>query len=314
MRRILVTGGCGFIGSNFIRYMLGTYDDIHITNLDALTYAAHPNISQDMTSDRYTFIHDDIRDARHHRVGEIDTIFNFAAESHVDRSIQNPTIFAETNYIGTQVLLDFARKLNVRRFIQISTDEVYGSTTIEKPFTEKSLLAPGNPYSASKAAADLLVLSYINTYKIPAIITRSSNNYGPQQYPEKFIPVCITRLMRNQSVPIYGDGLHTRDWIFVRDNCKAIDAAWQHGDPGDIFNIAGEDHVTNLNMLSVIIGLMKKPQGMVEHIEDRKGHDRCYAIDCSFLKEKTGWRKETSIFDGLKETIAWYTNQCASSN
>jgi dTDP-glucose 4,6-dehydratase len=309
MPHVLVTGGCGFIGSNFIRYLLETQPAVRITNLDKLTYAGNLANLADVASDaRYRFVHGDIanRETVRQLVSGIDCLFNFAAESHVDRSIHDSGPFVQTNVIGTQVLLDAAREFKVPRFIQISTDEVYGSLGPAGYFTEETPLAPNSPYSASKAAADLLVRSYVHTFDLPAIITRCSNNYGPYQFPEKLLPLFITNLLADQPVPVYGDGQNVRDWIHVRDHCAAVCTVWQKGKPGEVYNIGGESERTNLQITHGLLEALGKPASLIRYVKDRLGHDRRYAIDCSKIKGELGWRPGIKFEDGLRDTIEWY--------
>ncbi len=309
-RRILVTGGCGFIGSNFVRYMLRTHPDIEIWNLDALTYAGNlENLKEVEDDPRHHFVRGDItdRDTVERVIGAgIDAVINFAAESHVDRSIHDSTPFIKTNVLGTQVLLDVARKHNVPRYIQISTDEVYGSLGPTGYFTEQTPLAPNSPYSASKAAADLLVRAYHHTFGFPAIITRCSNNYGPYQFPEKLIPLFIANAMNDQPLPLYGDGLQVRDWIHVLDHCRAIDLVLERGVPGEVYNIGGRCEKTNLEVTRTILELLGKPESLIRFVQDRPGHDRRYAIDCSKIERELGWQPEIPFEQGIRDTIRWY--------
>jgi len=314
--KLLVTGGAGFIGSNFIRHMLKTYPDYRIVNLDALTYAGNLENLQDIAGTegtgpqaRYHFIKGDIGDAalvNRIAASGLDAIVNFAAESHVDRSIDNAGIFIRTNVLGTQVLLDAALRHKVGRYIQISTDEVYGSLGPEGTFVETTPLAPNSPYSASKAGADLLVRSYFETFKLPALITRCSNNYGPYQFPEKLIPLFITNALADQQLPLYGDGLNVRDWIHVADHCAAIDRVFHQGDPGEIYNIGGNCEKTNREITHTILNELGKPETLIKQVKDRPGHDRRYAIDCTKLCQGLGWSQQYDFQSGMKETIRWY--------
>jgi dTDP-glucose 4,6-dehydratase len=310
MDPVLVTGGCGFIGSNYIRYLLETEPSAKVINLDALTYAGNPANLRDLAADpRYRFEHADItdRDTVRRIVGEgVSAIVNFAAESHVDRSIHDSGPFVRTNVVGTQVLLDTARDFNVPRYVQISTDEVYGSLGSEGFFTEETPIAPSSPYSASKAAADLLVHSYVHTFALAAVITRCSNNYGPYQFPEKIIPLFIARLFDNESVPVYGDGLNVRDWIHVRDHCAAIDLVRRKGRAGEVYNIGGRCELTNLQLTHALLEAVGKPPSLIRYVKDRPGHDRRYAIDCSKIERELGWKPSIAFADGLRETVAWY--------
>ena len=310
METVLVTGGCGFIGSNFIRHVLASDPQVRIVNLDGLTYAGNPGNLTDVACDpRYRFVRGSIDDPAVVRplVSQgIASILHFAAESHVDRSIHDAGPFLHTNLLGTQVLLDAAREFGVRRFVQVSTDEVYGSLGPTGAFTEETPLAPNSPYSASKAAADLLVRSYVHTFGVPAVITRCSNNYGPYQFPEKLIPLFITRLLRDESVPVYGDGLNVRDWIYVEDHCRAVEAVWRHGRVGEVYNIGGRCEKTNLELTHLLLDLLGKPRSLIRYVADRPGHDRRYAIDCAKIERELGWRPRMTFEDGLKATVEWY--------
>jgi dTDP-glucose 4,6-dehydratase len=314
MSAILVTGGCGFIGSNFIHYLLETEPDARVVNLDALTYAGNPENLADLAAHpRYRFIHGDITDRAAVRAAlpGVDAVLNFAAESHVDRSIHDSGPFVRTNVLGTQVLLDAAREAQVRRFVQISTDEVYGSLGPTGQFTEATPPAPNSPYAASKAAADLLVRSYVHTFQLPALITRCSNNYGPYQYPEKLIPLFITNLLADQRVPVYGDGLNVRDWIHVRDHCAAVATVWKKGQVGEVYNIGGRCERTNLELTLALLQAVGKPRSLIEYVKDRPGHDRRYAIDCTKIERELGWRPAIAFEEGLRQTVDWYRNNSA---
>jgi dTDP-glucose 4,6-dehydratase len=307
---ILVTGGSGFIGSHFIRHLLDAELGFLIINLDRLTYAGNPaNVQDCATNPRYRFIHGDIADTklvkRIVREG-VRAIFNFAAESHVDRSIRDARPFLETNVLGTQVLLDAARTFGVERFIQISTDEVYGSLGPTGAFTEDSPLTPNSPYAASKASADLLVRSYVQTYQTPALLTRASNNYGPCQYPEKLIPLFIGRLLRDEPVPVYGDGLQVRDWLHVRDHCTAIHRVWRQGRVGEVYNVGGRCEKTNLELTEALLDLCGKPRSLIRFVADRPGHDRRYALDCTKIERELGWKPRMKFEEGLARTVKWY--------
>jgi len=308
--RILVTGGCGFIGSNFIRYMLGQHPDDELINLDKLTYAGNlENLADVENVSRYRFIRGDICDrplVEEILSSGIDCIVNFAAESHVDRSIQDSGIFIQTNVTGTHILLEGARNSKVERFIQISTDEVYGSLGPEGYFTEETPLSPNSPYAASKAAADLLVRSFCHTHGFPGIITRCSNNYGPYQFPEKLIPLMITNAMEGKELPVYGDGLNVRDWIHVGNHCQAIDTVIRKGKRGEIYNIGGNNERANIEIVREILRLMGKSEDMIRFVEDRLGHDRRYAIDSSKIRRELGWSDQTSFEEGLADTVRWY--------
>jgi len=309
--KILVTGGAGFIGSNFIRYFLQKYSQYQIVNLDKLTYAGNlDNLSDMENRPNYRFVKGDICDSE--LVNKIvkdgvDAIVHFAAESHVDRSIYDPAIFVKTNVLGTQTLLESALKFKIDRFIQISTDEVYGSLGKEGSFTESSPLLPNSPYSASKASSDLLVRSYFETFGLPAIITRCTNNYGPYQFPEKLIPLFITNALFDQSLPIYGDGLYVRDWIYMEDHCKALDVILHQGKVGEIYNIGGGNEKTNLGITDLILQKLNKPKSLIQHVKDRPAHDRRYSLDCSKIKTQLGWKPSTPFEEGIAKTVDWYS-------
>lgn len=309
--KILVTGGAGFIGSCFIRYILEHHPSYKIVNYDALTYAGNiENLYGVKNNPNYEFIQGDICDKNLVRqvVSGVDTIVNFAAETHVDRSITGPEIFIETNVKGTLNLLQAAKEFNIERYVQISTDEVYGSLGEEGCFTETTPLAPNSPYSASKASADLLVRAYHETYGVPAMITRCSNNYGPYQYPEKLIPHFISKLLRDEKVPVYGDGLNVRDWLFVYDHCSAIDVVLHKGKAGEIYNIGGHNEKTNLDITKLILEAMNKDESYIEYVEDRLGHDRRYAISNDKITSELGWKPSTTFEEGILLTIDWYLN------
>jgi dTDP-glucose 4,6-dehydratase len=306
--KILVTGGAGFIGSNFIRYMLNEHKNYWITNLDKLTYAGNLDNLRDIEKNpHYRFVKGDIGDPKivNKVTADIDVIVNFAAETHVDRSILSPSSFIDTDVRGTLTLLEAAKKNKIERYIQISTDEVYGSI-LKGSFTEKSSISPNSPYSASKAGGDLLVRSYFVTYKVPTIITRSSNNFGPYQYPEKIIPLFITNALENKSLPMYGDGKNVRDWLFVTDNCRAIDAVLHKGNDGEVYNIGGGNEVSNIDLTRKILALLQKPQTLIKKVADRPGHDRRYSIDCSKLKKEVKCSIETDFAAALASTVEWY--------
>jgi dTDP-glucose 4,6-dehydratase len=310
MTSLLITGGCGFIGSNFVRFVLEHDPAVAVVNYDALTYAGNLDNLADLAGHpRYRFVRGDVCDRE--RVAQtlgqgIDSIIHFAAESHVDRSIHDSGPFIRTNVLGTQVLLDVARERGVRRFIQVSTDEVYGSLGPTGAFTEETPLAPNSPYAASKAAADLLVRSYVHTFGLPALITRCSNNYGPYQFPEKLIPLFISNLSRNEAVPVYGDGLQVRDWIHVRDHCAGIYRVWKAGRIGEVYNIGGRCERTNLELTHALLKALDKPTTLIRYVKDRPGHDRRYAIDCVKIERELGWKPVIAFEDGLRETVAWY--------
>jgi dTDP-glucose 4,6-dehydratase len=306
MPRVLVTGGCGFIGSNFVRHLLATHAELEVINFDKLTYAGNlANLADVAGNPRYRFVHADITDraAVREAVRGVQAVFNFAAESHVDRSIHDSGPFIRTNILGTQVLLDAAREYEVERYIQISTDEVYGSLGVTGYFTEETPLAPNSPYSASKAAADLLVRSYVHTFKLPALVTRCSNNYGPYQFPEKLIPLFISNLLADQPVPVYGDGGNTRDWIHVRDHCAAVESVWLKGAPGEVYNIGGRCERTNLQITHTLLTALGKPESLIRYVKDRPGHDWRYAIDCAKVERDLGWRPRIRFEEGIRETI-----------
>jgi len=307
MKKLLVTGGAGFIGSNFIRALLKKHPDIEITNLDKLTYAGNLDNLRDVEKDsRYRFVQGDICDEKvvEPLVRDADIVLNFAAESHVDRSIGKPDDFIKTDIFGTFVLLEASRKQGVERFVQISTDEVYGS--IEKgAFSESDGLMPSSPYSASKAGADRLAYSYFVTFGLPVVIPRSSNNYGPHQYPEKLIPLFVTNAIDHKSLPIYGDGKNVRDWIYVEDNCEAIEAVMERGVNGEVYNIGAGNEKSNLEITRIILDTLGKPDTLMTFVEDRKGHDRRYALDTSKVR-RLGWKPAHTFESGMEETIRWY--------
>jgi len=312
---LLVTGGCGFIGSNFIRMLLTDppfdCNPFRIINLDKLTYAGNlENLTDLQNHERYQFVQGDIADAAlvHQllRDHDVDAVVHFAAESHVDRSILDSGPFVQTNIVGTQVLLDACRQNSVKRYLQVSTDEVYGSLGATGFFTESTPLAPNSPYSASKAAADLLVRSYWHTFDFPGVITRCSNNYGPYQFPEKLLPLFIANAMEDRELPVYGDGRQVRDWIHVSDHCRGIAAALRHGSPGEVYNFGGECELENLRLTETLLELLEKPKSLIKFVKDRPGHDRRYAIDCSKAKQELGWQPQVPFESGLKETIDWY--------
>lgn len=311
MPTLLVTGGCGFIGANFIRWQLPTYSDQKIVNLDKLTYAGNPENLADVASDpRYTFEHGDICDRefidRVLKDHKPDLVVNFAAESHVDRSILDSGPFVRTNIVGTQVLMDACRAVSVQKYLQVSTDEVYGSLGAEGFFTEETPLAPNSPYSASKAAADLLVRGYVHTFGFPAVITRCSNNYGPYQFPEKLIPLFISNALRDQALPVYGTGENVRDWIHVLDHGRGIDAALRRGRVGEVYNFGGHSEVRNIDLTLTLLELLGKPKTLIKYVADRPGHDLRYAIDCAKAETELGWKPQHNFRDGLRETIDWY--------
>ncbi len=305
--RLLVTGGLGFIGSNFIRFMLEKYPDYRITNLDLQTYAGNPDNLKGIENSNYKFIRGDICDRNivEKVIQNVDVVVHFAAESHVDRSIDDASAFVRTNVLGTFVLLDSALKHNIKRFIHISTDEVYGSIS-KGSFTENDILTPSSPYSSSKAGSDLLARSYFITHKLPVIITRCTNNFGPYQYPEKLIPLFITNLIENKKVPVYGTGKNVRDWIYVEDHCKAVDFVLHKGNVGEIYNIGGGAEKTNLEITEKILNMLEKDDSMVEYVKDRPGHDLRYSLDCTKLR-RLGWAPEHEFEDALYDTVRWYS-------
>ncbi|HTY14060.1 MAG TPA: dTDP-glucose 4,6-dehydratase [Candidatus Omnitrophota bacterium] len=306
--KVLVTGGCGFIGSNFIRLLLEKYPGCSIVNLDKLTYAGNPDNLADIKNDkRYSFIKGDICDPKtvEKAIAAVDAVVNFAAESHVDRSILSAGSFVNTDVYGTYVLLEAVKKQGIKRFLHISTDEVYGS--IESgSFSEKSPLSPNSPYAASKAGGDLLVLAYRKTYGLPVVITRSSNNYGPYQYPEKLISLFVTNALTGKKLPLYGDGKNVRDWLYVKDNCEAIDLVMRKGREGEVYNIGGGNERQNLEIVKIILSELKLEDSSIEYVKDRPGHDRRYSIDCSKVKAELGWVPATDFEKGIRETVAWY--------
>jgi len=307
--KLLVTGGAGFIGSNFIRHIRQEHPDWEITNLDKLTYAGNLENLKDMQDQPgYHFVKGDIADRKlvdELLSQEFDVIVNFAAESHVDRSILDASPFIETNVKGTQVLLEGAKKHGIQRFIQVSTDEVYGSIDSGR-FTEESTLSPNSPYSASKTAADLLCRAYFKTHHLPAIITRCTNNFGPYQFPEKLIPLAVTNALEDKPVPVYGDGLNIRDWIFVHDHCRALDAVIQKGKLGEIYNIGSGNEKTNLELIHKLLELLDKPQSLIQFVSDRPAHDRRYALDCVKIATELGWKPAYSFEKALSATVDWY--------
>jgi dTDP-glucose 4,6-dehydratase len=307
--KILVTGGAGFIGSNFIRYILGVSQNYKVVNYDKLTYAGNLANLEGVAGDpRYLFIKGDICDtgAVEAAMAGCDAVIHFAAESHVDRSIYEPAASIETNIKGTFVLLQVARKLNVARFVHISTDEVYGDMPPGAFADENSPLQPSSPYSSSKAGSDLLVRSYVRTYRFPALITRSSNNYGPYQFPEKFLPLMITNALDDVPLPIYGDGKQQRDWLHVEDNCRGVLAVLERGRIGEVYNLGGADIEENLSMARRLLRVMEKPETLLSYVKDRPGHDRRYALKCRKMENELGWKPAISLDDGLRQTIDWY--------
>lgn len=313
--KIVVTGGAGFIGSNFIRYMLSQHPNDEFINVDKLTYAGNSgNLSEVRTNPKYRFVKADIRDraALEPLFKEgVDAVVNFAAESHVDRSILQPELFVLTNVAGTQTLLDLSRQYGVVKFVQVSTDEVYGTLGATGLFTEKSPLQPNSPYSASKAGADLMVRAYYETFGLPINITRCSNNYGPYQYPEKLIPLIIYNALHNKPLPVYGDGLNVRDWLYVEDHCRAVDLVLRQGVDGEIYNIGGHNERNNLQVIRTILSELNKPETLIQHIQDRPGHDRRYAINADKIRKELGWAPQYHYESGIRETIRWYQENMA---
>jgi len=311
---IIVTGGAGFIGSNFIFYMLKTHSDYRIICLDALTYAGNlSTLEPVMKNENFRFVKASITDSKAifelFEEEEPDIIVNFAAESHVDRSIENPSVFLETNIIGTQVLLDGCRKYGINRFHQVSTDEVYGDLPLDRPdlfFTEDTPIHTSSPYSASKAAADLLVQAYHRTFKVPVTISRCSNNYGPYHFPEKLIPLMIANAINDKPLPVYGKGENVRDWLYVEDHCKAIDLIIHNGTVGEVYNIGGHNEMRNIDIVKTIVHELGKNEELITYVTDRAGHDLRYAIDPTKIHKELGWLPETKFEDGIKKTIQWY--------
>ncbi|GAS84709.1 dTDP-glucose 4,6-dehydratase [Paenibacillus amylolyticus] len=308
--KLLVTGGAGFIGSNFVMYMLQQHPDYKIINIDALTYAGNlENLKSIEQNPNHTFVKADITDV--HAIDQlmqqgIDVVVNFAAESHVDRSILEPEVFVKTNVLGTQVLLDAAKKYGITKFVQVSTDEVYGSLGETGLFTEETPLQPNSPYSASKAGGDLLVRAYHETFGLPVNITRCSNNYGPYQFPEKLIPLMISRALNDEALPVYGDGLNIRDWLYVEDHCSAIDLVIHKGRNGEVYNIGGNNERTNVHIVKTILEQLGKPESLIKYVQDRLGHDRRYGIDPTKTMSELGWKPKYTFETGIKETIQWY--------
>jgi len=309
--RILITGGFGFIGSNLIRYFLKKHKDYDIINFDLPTYAGNPyNLNPIKDNAHYHYIKGDITSNLDVEsiMKDIDYVIHLAAESHVDRSIQGPEIFIKTNVLGTQILLESAKKNNIQRFIHISTDEVYGSLGKTGLFTEETPITPNSPYSASKAGSDLLVYAYYKTFNFPSIITRCSNNYGPYQFPEKLIPLIISNALENIPLPVYGDGMNVRDWIHVEDHCSAIDAVLHRGRVGEFYNIGGNNEWHNIDIIKLILMVLCRSESLINFVKDRPGHDRRYAIDASKIKNELGWQPKIQFEDGIKRTIEWYKN------
>ncbi len=309
--KFLVTGGAGFIGGNFVRYFLKNYKEDQLVNLDKLTYAGNLESLKDLKANpSYRFVKGDIEDSNFifdlFRAEKFDVVINFAAESHVDRSIDNPAVFLTTNIQGTYNLLQAAREAKVSRFIQISTDEVYGSLGPKGLFTEESQIQPNSPYAASKASADLICRSFFETYSFPVLITRCCNNFGPYQFPEKLIPLFITNLMEDIPVPIYGDGKNVRDWIHVEDHCSAIDAVYKNGKPGEVYNVGSWQEKTNLEITDILLKELGKPDSLKKYVEDRLGHDRRYAIDSTKLEKECDWKPKFNFDQAIVDSIKWY--------
>ena len=311
---IIVTGGAGFIGSNFVFHMLQAHPDYRIVCLDKLTYAGNlSTLEPVLQQDNFRFVKADICDRQ--AVDKLfqeekpDIVVNFAAESHVDRSIENPGIFLETNIMGTAVLMDACRKYSIQRYHQVSTDEVYGDLPLDRPdlfFTEETHLHTSSPYSSSKASADLLVMAYYRTYGLPVTISRCSNNYGPYHFPEKLIPLMIANALADKPLPVYGNGENVRDWLYVEDHCRAIDLIIHNGKVGEVYNVGGHNEKRNIDIVRIICQELGKPESLIVHVEDRKGHDRRYAIDPAKIHKELGWLPETKFEDGIKKTIKWY--------
>lgn len=314
--KFLVTGGAGFIGSNFLHYMTKTYEKDEFICLDALTYAGNYNNIKELENRKnFKFVHGDIRDENLidnlFKKENFDIVINFAAESHVDNSIKNPNLFADTNILGTMVLLNASKKYNIKRYHQISTDEVYGDLPLDRPdllFTEKTPLHTSSPYSASKAGADLQVLAYARTFNLPVTISRCSNNYGPYQFPEKLIPVVISKALNNEEIPVYGNGSNVRDWIHVHDHNTAVDMIVREGKIGEVYNIGGRSERSNLEVVKTILKQLGKPESLIKFVTDRPGHDRRYAIDSTKIEKELGWNRTYTFEEGIKETVDWYLN------
>ncbi len=314
MNNILVTGGAGFIGSNFVYYMLKKHPDYRIVCIDSLTYAGNlSTLKEAMENKNFRFVKADITDRKAVEAlfseESFTAVVNFAAESHVDRSIEEPEVFLKTNILGTQVLMDCARKYGNIRYHQVSTDEVYGDLPLDRPdlfFTEETPIHTSSPYSASKASADLLVMAYYRTYKLPVTISRCSNNYGPYHFPEKLIPLMIINALHGKSLPVYGDGLNIRDWLYVEDHCKAIDMILHGGRIGEVYNIGGHNERANIDVVKTIIKMLGKDESLIKYVKDRPGHDMRYAIDPTKIKNELGWYPETTFEEGIKKTVEWY--------
>lgn len=317
--KILVTGGAGFIGCNFVYYMLKKYPDYDIVCLDALTYAGNlKSLDEAMKNPRFKFVKGSISDKDCvnplFEEEKFDVVVNFAAESHVDRSIENPFIFLETNIMGTACLLEASKKYGVKRFHQVSTDEVYGDLPLDRPdlfFTEETPIHTSSPYSSSKASADLLTLAFHRTYGLPVTVSRCSNNYGPYQFPEKLIPLMIVRAQEDKSLPVYGEGLNVRDWLYVEDHCKAIDMIIHNGRVGEVYNVGGHNERRNIDVVKTVLSHLSKPESLITYVKDRAGHDLRYAIDPAKISSELGWTPETAFDEGMKKTVEWYLENSA---
>jgi len=316
MKTVIVTGGAGFIGSNFVYHMLNNHPDYKIVCIDCLTYAGNMStLSEALKNPNFKFYKTDICDRKEiYQIFESekpDVLVNFAAESHVDRSIENPEVFLKTNILGTQVLLDACRKYGIERYHQVSTDEVYGDLPLDRPdlfFTEDTPIHTSSPYSSSKAGADLLVLAYHRTYGLPVTVSRCSNNYGPYHFPEKLIPLMIVNCLHDRPLPVYGEGINVRDWLYVEDHCVAIDLIIHNGKVGEVYNVGGHNEMKNIDIVKLICAHLKKPESLITYVTDRKGHDMRYAIDPTKIATQLGWLPKTKFADGIKKTIDWYLN------
>jgi len=311
MKNILITGGAGFIGSNFVHLMLNKHPDYKIVNFDTLTYAGNlENLSTIERNPNYLFVKGDICNKdqviKAFREHSIDTVVHFAAESHVDRSITGPAIFVHTNVVGTQVLLDASREVGIERFLHVSTDEVYGSLGATGYFTEETPLHPNSPYSASKASSDMLVLAYQHTFGFPGLVTRCSNNYGPYQFPEKLIPLLIANALNDKPIPVYGDGSNVRDWLYVEDHCSALDVVLHKGTIGEVYNIGGHNEWKNIDIVKLVLKELGKPESLITYVKDRPGHDKRYAIDAAKIQKDLGWVPAYQFENGIKKTVQWY--------